>query len=358
MYPFNEGSFAVRNGWYVAAFARDVTRVPIARTIVNQPVALYRKEDGTAVAVGGRCPHRYYPLGASSLRADDLVCGYHGISFGPDGRCTGIPAQNVVPRSYRIPTYPLVEHGMWLWIWPGDADRADPALLPDLDEIGYNREGMTAAPFYTHEVACRYQLLNDNLLDLTHLAFLHGTSIGTLADATTPQETISRPGFISSRRYIRGAAAPVSVATLLSQDGVIDRVSGMDFYLPGFHAGISDTSFPADHPETPGKPIGVSRVFHAVTPATHDSCYYFFGMASLNAEALEKSKDYLVPVIEEDIFASVEIEKMLKLPGNRPKELMIMSDRNAVEARRMLQAMMDAEAGLPAQREQDLEVVS
>lgn len=358
MYPFNEGSFAVRNGWYVAAFAKDVTRVPIARTIVNQPVALYRKEDGAAVAVGGRCPHRHYPLGASSLRADDIVCGYHGISFGPDGRCTGIPAQAFVPRAYRIPTFPLVEHGMWLWIWPGEADRADPGLLPDLDEIGYRGEGMVAEPFYTHEVACRYQLLNDNLLDLTHLAFLHGTSIGTLADATTPQETFARPGFISSRRYIRGAEAPESVRTLLGQGGVIDRVSGMDFYLPGFHAGISDTSFPADHPDCPGKPIGVGRVFHAVTPATHGSCYYFFGMASLNADGLEKSKEYLRPVIEEDIFASVEIEKMLKLAGGRPPELMIASDRNAVEARRMLQAMMDAEASLPPQPEFGLEAVS
>lgn len=343
MYPFKEGSFAVRNGWYVAAFARDVTRVPLGRVIVNQPVALYRREDGTAVAVGGRCPHRHYPLGASSLRGDDVVCGYHGISFGPDGRCTGIPAQAVVPGAYRIPTYPLIEHGMWLWIWPGDAALADPALLPDLDEIGYSAAGMVAEPFYTHEVACRYQLLNDNLLDLTHLAFLHGTSIGTLADATTPQETAKRPGFISSRRYIRGAEAPASVRKLLSQGGVIDRVSGMDFYLPGFHAGISDTSFPADHPEHAGETIGVSRVFHAVTPATPGSCHYFFGMATLDGVGLEESKSYLVPVIEEDIFASVEIEKMLALAGGRPDELMIASDRNAVEARRMLQAMMDAE---------------
>ncbi|WP_375392985.1 Rieske 2Fe-2S domain-containing protein [uncultured Sphingomonas sp.] len=343
MYPFREGSFAVRNGWYVAAFAKDVTRKPLGRIIVNQPVALYRKEDGTAVAVGGRCPHRHYPLGASSLRGDDVVCGYHGISFGPDGRCTGIPAQTFVPGAYRIPAYPLVEHGMWLWIWPGDPDRADPALLPDLEEIGYSAPGMVAAPFYTHEVACRYQLLNDNLLDLTHLAFLHGTSIGTLADATTPQETAKRPGFISSRRYIRNAEAPASVRTLLSADGVIDRVSGMDFYLPGFHAGISDTSFPADHPEHPGKAIGIGRVFHAVTPATPGSCHYFFGMATLDGVGLEESKPYLVPVIEEDIFASVEIEKMLRLAGGRPDELMIRSDRNAVEARRMLQAMMDAE---------------
>ncbi|MEO0033735.1 MAG: hypothetical protein RIS94_3493, partial [Pseudomonadota bacterium] len=82
MYPFSEGSFALRNAWYVAAFGSEVTRALLARTILNQPVVLYRKEDGTAVAVGGRCPHRHFPLGASCLKGDSIVCGYHGIAFG------------------------------------------------------------------------------------------------------------------------------------------------------------------------------------------------------------------------------------------------------------------------------------
>ena len=136
MYPFTQGSFAVRNGWYVAAFARDVTRDLLARTILGQPVVLYRKQDGAAVAVGGRCPHRHYPLGESCLKGDSIECGYHGIAFGPDGQCTKVPSQTHVPRSYRIPTYPLVEHGIWMFIWMGDPDRADPALLPGLREIG------------------------------------------------------------------------------------------------------------------------------------------------------------------------------------------------------------------------------
>lgn len=343
MYPFREGSFAVRNGWYVAAFARDVTRALLSRTILNQPVVLYRKADGQAVAVGGRCPHRHFPLGASRLRADDIVCGYHGISFGPDGRCTGIPAQATVPRAYRIPTYPLVEHGMWLWIWPGDPALADPALLPDLEAIGYSGGEMVAEPFYTHEVACRYQLLNDNLLDLSHLAVLHSTSIGTPDDATTPETTTKRAGFLSSRRVMRNSQATESIRKLKGYDGIVDRYSGMDFHLPGFHAGIADVTYPADHSETPGKPISTIRVFHAVTPATHERCYYFFGQGTPNGEGLENSKQFLKPVLEEDIFASEEIEKMLKLVGGRPDELMIKSDHNAVEGRRMLQEMMDAE---------------
>jgi vanillate O-demethylase monooxygenase subunit len=346
MYPFREGSFAVRNGWYVAAFARDVTRALVSRTILNQPVVLYRKEDGVAVAVGGRCPHRNFPLGQSCLNGDHIVCGYHGIAFGPDGACTDIPSQAFVPKSYRIPTYPLVEHGMWLWIWPGDPELADPALLPDLEEIGYGVGDMVARPFYTHEIAARYQLLNDNLLDLTHLGYLHGTSIGTREDASTPEELTKRPGFLGSRRYIDNAMAPAAFAAFGRYQGKVDRVSGLDFHLPGFHTGMSESRYAADHPDA-GKLISRTRIYHAVTPGTHDTTHYFFGMGTPGGDELDLHEKYLVKVIAEDIFASVEIEKMIKLVGT-PTEFMIKSDRNAVEARRMLQAMMDAERGVVA----------
>ena len=86
MYPFKPGSFAVRNGWYVAAFTHEITRALLPRTILNQPVVLYRKQNGTAVAVGGRCPHRHFPLGKSCLKGDAIQCGYHGITFDADGQ--------------------------------------------------------------------------------------------------------------------------------------------------------------------------------------------------------------------------------------------------------------------------------
>ena len=231
MYPVRDGSFAVRNGWYVAAFAADLGEKPMARTILGQPVALYRKADGAAVAVGGRCPHRSYPLGKSDVAGDDIVCGYHGIAFGPDGRCRHIPSQDgPAPGAYRIPTYPLVEHGMWLWIWPGDPEQADPALLPDLEAIGHSAPGMYPTPLFSFEVNCRYQLLNDNLLDLTHLAFLHRSSIGTLENARAREEITQEPRILRSRRYIHNAeptpavrARPASASSITSRSGPGER---------------------------------------------------------------------------------------------------------------------------------------
>jgi vanillate O-demethylase monooxygenase subunit len=346
MYPSREGSFAVRNGWYVAAFAAEVTRALLARTILNQPVVLYRKEDGSAVAIGGRCPHRHFPLGAACLKGNNIECGYHGITFGPDGQCVAIPSQGAVAQVYRIPSYPLVEHGLWLWIWMGEAHKADRALLPDLQQIGLQDPAMISRPFYVQEVQGRYQLLNDNLLDLTHLAYLHRSSIGTVENASTPEEQVKRPGFLSSRRFIRNAEAPPVMAATGRYSGRIDRLSGMDFYLPGFHAGIGDMRYPTDHLQHPGESIVKSRVYHAVTPSTYKSCIYFFAMASPDEAGLTQMFEVLKPVIAEDKFATEEIEKMLAICGEHPEEFLIRSDRNAVEGRRMLQAMMDAENAL------------
>ncbi len=344
MYPFRPGQFAPKNGWYVAGFCEEIGQELLGRTILGEPVVLYRKEDGEAVAVGGRCPHRHFPLAESCRVGDAIQCGYHGITFGPDGKCTKVPSQVHVPKSYTIPTYPLVEHSIWAFIWMGDPEKADPALLPDLAEIGAVGDGIHIMPFFSEFVEGRYQLLNDNLLDLTHLGYLHASSIGNEDNASTPEEITKEDGVLRSRRYIVDADPPPVIEQFHGKGiAKIDRTVGMDFYLPGFHAGIGDMSIAASDPDRPGKVLSRNRVYHAVTPATRSSCHYFFAMSASVGESLEKMKAYLRPVIDEDKFATEEIEKMLAVVGEDPDELLLKSDTNAVYGRRMLQAMMDAE---------------
>ena len=342
MYPFGEGYFAVRNGWYVAAFTHEVSHELLGRTILNEPVVIYRKEDGEVTAVGGRCPHRHFPLAKSCLKGDVIVCGYHGIAFGPDGQCVDVPSQAHTPKSYRIPTYPVAEHGAWLFIWMGDPEQADVSLLPDLREIGVEGSGLTLKPMFVEHVKGRYQLLNDNLLDLSHLAFLHGGSIGTIENASVPETLEKKERMLSCRRVMRDITPPAANDVVGVTRDKVDRIAGMDFYLPGFHAGIDEQRHPAGHPQA-GKVVNTARVYHAVTPETGGTCHYFFAMAAPDAAVLDLMVDYLKPVIEEDKFATEEIEKMLALIGEEPRELLIKSDQNAVEARRMLKAMMQAE---------------
>jgi len=269
MYPFKPGSYAPKNGWYVAAFCEEIGEKLLSRWILNHPVVLYRKADGTAVAVEGRCPHRHFPLGESKRVGDAIQCGYHGITFGADGKCTLVPSQKTVPGVYSIKAYPLVERGLWAWIWPGDPDKADESLLPTMEEIGYRKDpDFHAKPFYYHHVNGRYQLLNDNLLDLTHIGYLHGTSIGTVENASTPEELTRAPRFFGSRRVIRNA------------DPVIGWLRKMD---EGLYARETPDGWPLDAAAWTGpgqmetrfeiaKAIGngSARLFHAREPGGGD----------------------------------------------------------------------------------------
>lgn len=343
MYPFKPGSFAPRNGWYVIAFPHEITRSLMTRWVLNEPVVLYRKEDGSAVAVAGRCPHRHFPLGDSKLIGDTIQCGYHGITFGPDGACTRVPTQTNIPSVYRIKSYPLVEKGLWMWIWAGEPELADESLIPSPDEIGLTLPGYTARAFYALHVKGRYQLLNDNLLDLSHLGFLHGTTIGTDENASAPEEREATDRWLRSRRTMRGAACPPVTAEMSGYGGLIDRLAGMDFYLPGFHSGIDETVVADPQSDRFGEMLNAARVWHAVTPSTHGETWYFFAMSSTDPKQLDFLETYLKPVVDEDVFATEAIEKIVQKIDDLPPELMLKSDTTAVQGRRMLQAMMDVE---------------
>jgi vanillate O-demethylase monooxygenase subunit len=343
MYPFAEGSFAVRNGWYVAAFPHEVTRKLLTRWILNEPVVLYRKENGDPVAVGGRCPHRHFPHGQSKLIGDDIQCGYHGITFGADGRCTRIPSQTAIPSVYRIPTYPLVEEGLWLWIWMGDPDLADHELIPNPDEIGLREPDLVYRAFYSYCIKGRYQLLNDNLLDLSHLAILHGASIGTAENAGVAEARDQTERRLRSRRNMKRAACPPFVTQKVGYSGPVDRISGMDFFFPGLHAGLDETRIFDEADVRAGELLVKGRVFHAVTPSTFDETLYFFASGAATERDLDLAYEVLKPVVDEDVFATAEIEKMLQRTGTPPAEFMLKSDTTAVLGRKILQTMMDKE---------------
>lgn len=342
MYPFREGYFAVRNGWYVIAFARDLKRELAGRWLLNEPVVLYRREDGQPVALSGLCPHRFFPLAKGRLVGDGIVCGYHGFAFDAGGHCTDIPGQSNIPSTCKLRSYPVVEHGIWVWIWPGDPDKADTSLLPDLAAIGHSVEGFAVEPFYEHELKARYQLLNDNLMDLSHLAFLHSSSIGVMANATAIEELTEGPRVLRSRRTMNKIVAPPVVKDTQGYDGLIDQTNGMDFHAPGLHAGFSEMRYPDGH-DLAEEVLRRINVFHAVTPATRNTCYYFFAMAGKDVAQIERMREYLKKTVAEDIDASESIELMLAVHGEPEREVVKYSDRNAVRGRMLLQKMMDAE---------------
>ena len=164
------GAF-ITDAWYVAAWPDEVTRAPLRRILLNRPVLLYRRRDGVAVALADRCSHRFVPLSLGHIEDDDVVCCYHGLRFGPDGRCVHNPhGDGAIPRAAHLPAYPLVERFGALWIWLGEG-AADPARIPDFAILG-DRARFASVCGVMH-VAANYQLITDNLLDLSHAQYLH-----------------------------------------------------------------------------------------------------------------------------------------------------------------------------------------
>jgi phenylpropionate dioxygenase-like ring-hydroxylating dioxygenase large terminal subunit len=184
----------VRNAWYVAATSAEVTGKPLARTLVGEKVVLFRTAEGAAVALEDRCCHRLAPLSLGDVEPGGIRCRYHGMKFDEAGQCVEIPGQEQIPPGMCVRAFPLVERHGFLWIWPG---RAELANADDIVDVHWNNApGWPTASGYIHYKA-NYQLIADNLLDFSHLTFVHRT---TLANNALPN---SRPEIVPFERGIR-----------------------------------------------------------------------------------------------------------------------------------------------------------
>ena len=172
------------NAWYAAAWSHEVKHELMPRTICGKDVVLYRRGDGEVAALEDACWHRLVPLSLGRLKDDQVVCGYHGLVFNSAGRCTYMPAQKTINPAACVTAYPIVERHRLVWLWPGDPALADPAKIPDFhwnDGTDWVGEGGT---FYS--LQCDYRLVIDNLMDLTHEAYVHVGSIGDEAITSAP----------------------------------------------------------------------------------------------------------------------------------------------------------------------------
>ena len=166
----------VRNCWYMAGWSRDFARDELKPvTMLNEAIVLYRKSDGGLVALQDRCCHRFAPLSLGRIEHDNLRCMYHGLKFAPSGECLEIPGQSKIPPQAFVRSYPVVEKYSGAWIWMGDPARADESLVPEFVGVDDPRWAMLPGRM---DYNANYMLINDNLLDLSHIPFLHRYSLG------------------------------------------------------------------------------------------------------------------------------------------------------------------------------------
>jgi vanillate O-demethylase monooxygenase subunit len=339
-----------RNQWYVAAYGREIGHELFSRTVCGESILFWRTRGGEVTAVSDHCVHRRFPLSQAPTRLvdDQVVCGYHGFTYGADGGCVAVPGQTRVPRTARLTRYPVVEQDSFVWVWIGDPSRADATAVPRVPYLD--------SPDYTtvsgrEPLAARFSLLVDNLLDLSHETYLHGGYIGTPEVASTPitTEVDDEAGIVYVSRHMDDAECPPFYAESTGLTGRISRWQDIEYTPPclyKLHSRIAPVG------SVPGPDGSDPDAFHvevvyAITPETEHSTHDFWAVARDFSLDDQELSDFLAEnnrtVVLQDVTALDVLERVVASEPEGYQELSINIDTGGLAARRMLQRMLAGE---------------
>ncbi len=336
----------VMNDWYVAAFGEEIKDQLLARTLLGRRLVFFRASDGRVVALEDRCPHRSMPLSAGTLDQDAIVCGYHGLRFNAEGDCIEVPSQANCPKNVGIRSYRTHERGTVVWVWMGEAEHADLSKLPPQDWME-SAEWERSQGYLSLQGS--YVRLHENLLDLTHLSFLHAKSFGTPDYAKATFESVIGDGqFALLRNVVPTTLPPVcAIPTGLTGQGQAARIVRSEFRSLGLHE-VSVTFYDCHLPETE-RPQFRIRTAHMPTPETATSTHYFIvhgrDFALEDTATTRFMHDQLFMAFQEDVDGLALQELALaNTPAEDLYEFSVAADAPAVAMRRYVLARQQSEA--------------
>lgn len=342
------------NTWYVASSSDELADgKPLGRTICNRPIVFYRPAPGQVAAVEDFCPHRGAPLSLGRVCDGKLVCGYHGLEMGCDGRTVAMPGQRVGAFP-AVASYPAQERYGFIWVWPGDRDKADPALIPHL---AWHDHPEWAYGGGLYHVKADYRLMVDNLMDLTHETYVHAGSIGQPEIDETPCRTTARDDEVVTSRFMHDIPAPpfwraALRAKGLADDVPVDRWQICRFTPPSHvmievgvaHAGHGGYDAPPEHKV-------YSVVVDFITPETDGSMWYFWGMARQfkpgDAALTAQIREGQSRIFSEDLEMLERQQKNIEAFPER-KLLKLNIDAGGVQSRRIIERIVAAERAAAA----------
>ncbi len=340
----------LKNVWYCAGWDYELTQAKssvLARKMAGEYLALYRKPDGGVVAFEDRCPHRQAALSLGRKEGDSLRCMYHGLKFGPDGACTEIPGQDVIPKGARVRTYPVLEKDNWIWVWMGDPARADPALVPfavGYDDLNYNirTSQMTIQADYRLEIA--------NLVDLSHISWVHENTVGGSRkySEVEPRHTLHDLG-IDTHFVARAVPASRAFAHLFPPDALFDirfeyRLTFPCTWVLSFKLFTVGT---AKEGEPNGTLLLDTWSSQAVTPRDEDSVEYYYSWGASRETDFPGASQMLcdttdVAFLEDKLVLEAQHQRMKQRPG--APMIGIRNDAGAGKALKLLDQLLAKEA--------------
>ncbi len=335
----------LRNQWYTAATSEEIGDKPFARMICNEPVLLFRRTDGSVVALEDRCPHRMAPLSLGEVVGDEIQCGYHGAKFRGDGACTLIPSQKdlPIPRGFGVRSYPVIEQAALIFIWMGDVAKADPALIPEW--VGRNTADGWKAVYGYHHVKGHYQLVIDNLLDLSHITYTHKTTLAGPGIDETPMAVEQEGDVVRTSRVIRNVdPAPIHRA-IKGFTTKIDRWQLSEFRAPIYILVTLGAELAGTH-ENLQQPTHL--VINSATPETDNTTHYFWSVtrpfALDNEELSKRFKEITTLAFDEDAAVIEAQQQRIETERTGAALVNFRGDRGGVAARRVVSKKLQDEA--------------
>ncbi len=339
----------IRNAWYIAAWQRELVDKPLARRICDEPIVLFRDATGKASALEDRCCHRGTPLRLGKIVATGLQCGYHGLVFDGTGRCVQVPGQTIIPEEVKVQSYPIVEQDEFVWIWMGEPARADKSLIVPFpyhnDSVNWPHKNEV------YHIKANYMLMVDNLMDLTHLGYVHTTTIGGNPNSHVEAKMKITPKDqgLHFMRWMLDVIPPPTYTRTVDFKGRVDRWQEFEYTAPGSvrqWSGALDVGRGAQqNREQPG--AFSIRLFHGLTPETEGSCFYFWSAANGSrpddASATESLYRDSSTAFNEDRVVVEAQQAELERSGDRPL-VNIVSDTARVHMRRTVNRMLAEEA--------------
>jgi len=232
----------LRDAWYVAALDGELQDRLLPIKVLDERIVLYRQTNGDPVALEDACVHRKLPLSMGHIRGDAVECGYHGLIYNAAGECVRIPCAGRIPKGARVRSYPVASRYGLLWIWMGRPELANISTIFNVEHWGDPSWGVTRGDGMT--VNCSYLYMTDNLLDPTHVAWVHPGSFGNAACASTPVEVKANETGVIASRWMRAVEVAPLYVPFIQFPGLCDRLQHYEVRYPS-HALIKAVFVPS-----------------------------------------------------------------------------------------------------------------
>ena len=335
----------LRNTWYVAALSGEIDRRLKPLRILGENIVFYRTGSGKPVALEDACPHRKLPLSKGTLQEDNLECGYHGLTFNRSGKCVAAPTQDRIPPSARVHSYPVADKWGLVWIWMGNPDLADEAKIIDIENFDNPEWHITSGDALTCE--CHYLYLTDNLLDPSHVAWVHRTTFAAPGTDITPLETQEINDGLIVSRWIFGCKPPPFYAPLVKFEGNCDRLQHYEVRYPSI--AINKSVFSPAGEGGPEKPLTdrsyVMISYNFLTPVDENvTRYHWLQQRNTDPDNEEVTRK----IAEGARKAFLEDREILEavhegIANETSRHINLGLDAGSLQFRRMLDRMIAAE---------------